>query len=219
MKILEYDNIVQSNSSTAKFFWHTGAVLQWDALIHVLSEIRFQDPGEGTNHAWKQVDQIFKNHLLVDSKKGLHTAIGKLAVRAWESYERKCHGDERIMYQVESDSLLEVLKVRTAMNGIAAQQQNRSVTPMAVDEGKLPAAAPESMLETLGAPFNFNNSSLDSSSMDWASVSVSVYLPSQPLSLSLSRLVKLPDVVIGTPAREFDADFGSCLVGSAIGRF
>lgn len=167
VKIIEYDNLVQNSSATQGFLWHIRAQFQWDALIHVLSELRSREVGEQTNHAWRQVDEVFKHHSFLDSKKGLHGAIVRLTARAWESYESKCGQNQQAMYGVVSEQLLEVLKARKAILRTAAGAAE--VNPKASEEDQLGPVSSESMIDGVGAgpDFDFNAWPLDSSTMDW----------------------------------------------------
>lgn len=167
VKIIEYDNIVQNSSATQGFLWHIKAQFQWDALIHVLSELRSREVGEQTNHAWRQVDEVFKHHSFTDTKKGLHVAIARLTARAWESYEMRCGRNQQAMYKVVSEQLLEVLKARKAILGTAADTVK--VGLKATEGDQLGPVSSESILDSVGAgpDFDFNAWPLDSSTMDW----------------------------------------------------
>ena len=168
MKIIEYDNIVQNSSATQGFLWHIRAQFQWDALIHVLSELRSREVGEQTNHAWRQVDEVFKHHSFVDTKKGLHVAIVRLTARAWESYESRCGQNQQVMYEVVSEQLLEVLRARKTILGIAANATK--VDPKPTEGDQLGPVSSESIIDGVGGAgpdFDFNAWPLDSSTMDW----------------------------------------------------
>ncbi|KAL8831750.1 MAG: hypothetical protein Q9191_000678 [Dirinaria sp. TL-2023a] len=167
VKIIEYDNIVQNNSATQGFLWHTREQFQWDALIHVLSELRSREAGESTNHAWHQVDEVFKHHSFIDKRKGLHVAIIRLTARAWESYESRCGQNQQVKYEVVSEQLLEVLRARKAILRTAADAAK--VDPKATEADQLGPVSSEGMIDSVGAEpdFDFNTWPLDSSDMDW----------------------------------------------------
>ncbi|KAK9327954.1 fungal-specific transcription factor domain-containing protein [Lipomyces starkeyi] len=89
MRIIEYDNLIQSSKSTQKFLWHVGVYFQWDALIFVLSELCHRTAGEQSERAWQLVAEAFEYHpeILTDMKRALHVAIGNLTKKAWEARE------------------------------------------------------------------------------------------------------------------------------------
>ncbi|KAK9483584.1 hypothetical protein V1527DRAFT_498277 [Lipomyces starkeyi] len=79
MRIIKYDNLIQSTKGTQKFLWHVGVYFQWDALIFVLRELCHRTAGEQSDRAWQPI--------LTDMKKALHVAIGNLTKKAWEARE------------------------------------------------------------------------------------------------------------------------------------
>ena len=162
IEILEVDNAVQSNSSAKSFLWHVKAHFQFDALIHVLTELRTRPADETTTHAWQQVDEIFQHHpqMLADPKKGLHLAISRLAVRAWENYERSVYQSQSISYQVQSPHFREVLASRRSALG--ANQSNLTI----YSQAQPTPTSTDNMDATLSLPFDFNSPAIDQ--MDWA---------------------------------------------------
>lgn len=164
VKMLEHDNIIQSSSVIQGFLWHVNSYFQFDALIHVLAELRSRVAGEQVNHAWQQVDEVFMHHpyMLTDTKKGLHVAILRLAVRAWDMYERSSLQNQQVMYQVQTPQFWDILDARTREVG-----QNPAQEASTLKDQHAPAANTENMLEALGPPFDFNTSPMNSTSMDW----------------------------------------------------
>ncbi|KAK9317815.1 hypothetical protein V1522DRAFT_437080 [Lipomyces starkeyi] len=70
MRIIEYDNLIQSTKSTQNELCHRTA-------------------GEQSDRAWQLVAEAFEYHpeILTDMKKALHVAIGNLTKKAWEARE------------------------------------------------------------------------------------------------------------------------------------
>ena len=169
VKLLEHDNIIHSNSTTQRFLWHVDSQFQFDALIHVLSELRSRRAHAEIHGAWEQVDKVFQHHpdMLIETKKGLHVAITRLAVRAWDSYERYSSRDHQTLYQVQSPHLREALMSRNATSN--AGQFGQAMGELRTGEqGQLAPASSESMTDALGPPFDFNSPPMDSASMDWS---------------------------------------------------
>lgn len=169
VKTLELDNIIQSNVSTQCFLWHVNSQFPFDALIHVLSELRPRSADEKTNHAWQQVDEVFQHHqeILTETRRGLYMAITRLAVRAWDNYESHTARDHLATYQIQSPLFRTALLSKTALLQSGHSDQTRqNVT----DGENLPTASTstESMMDRLDPYFDFNTSTFESSSMDWS---------------------------------------------------
>ncbi|KAL8789127.1 MAG: hypothetical protein Q9195_006993 [Heterodermia aff. obscurata] len=169
VKTIELDNIIQSNVNTKGFLWHVNSQFPFDALIHVLSELRPRTADEKTNRAWQQVDEVFQHHqgILTETRKGLHMAITRLAVRAWDIYESHAARDHLAAYQIQSPLFRKALMSKTALLQSGHSDQTR---PNVTDGEQMPAASAstESMIDTLDPYFDFNNSTFESSSMDWS---------------------------------------------------
>ena len=89
LKMIEYDNLVQSTQSTQKFLWHVNVHLQLDACVYMLSELRHRTTGERVERAWRQLDEVYENHpeMIDDTKNTLNVAFGNLTIKAWEARE------------------------------------------------------------------------------------------------------------------------------------
>ena len=169
VETLELDNIMHSNASTQCFLWHVKSQFPFDALIHVLSELRPRTADEKTNLAWQQVDEVFQHHqeILTETRRGLHMAITRLAVRAWDNYESHTARDQLPTYQIQSPLFREALMTKKA---ILHSNHSEKTRQNVRDGGNFPAASAstESMVDALDPYFDFNNSAFESSSMDWS---------------------------------------------------
>lgn len=166
--ILENHNIAQSSPSTQRYLWHVNAHFQFDALIHVLGELRSRPASELTNNAWQQTDQIFQHHsnMLTDTKRGLHVAITRLAVRAWENYERYPSTGPHPLYQIQSPLFRDALS-RNATSKVS-QPNGVTETPKTAEQDQMEPTPTESMADALGPPFDFNALLMESTPMDWS---------------------------------------------------
>lgn len=166
VKILELDNIVQANKNTSQYLWHVNAQFQFDALIHVLSELRARVTDEKSYQAWQQVDEVFQHHpdFMTGSKRvrGLHVAISRLAVRAWRGYEQHASLTHDSLYQVQSTPFREVLASQTLLDPV------HGIVGKTFDQDQPAAISTDSMVDALGPPFDFNTPLMDSESMDWS---------------------------------------------------
>ncbi|MCJ1432574.1 hypothetical protein MMC27_001931 [Xylographa pallens] len=89
LKLIEYANLAYSVESMRRYLWHIGTHFQWHAFIYILGELQFRKAGEQTDQAWRQVEEVFKNHpeMITDKKGNFHAAVGRLTKRAWEVRE------------------------------------------------------------------------------------------------------------------------------------
>ena len=169
VQLLELDNIIQSNVNTQCFLWYVNSQFHFDALIHVLSELRARTADEKTYHAWQQVDEVFQHHqgILTETRKGLHMAITRLAVRAWDNYESQATSDQLATYQIQSPLFRKALMTKTALLHPGRSGETRQNVR---DGENFPStsASTEGMIDTLDPYFDFNNSTFASSSMDWS---------------------------------------------------
>ncbi|KAK7517375.1 fungal-specific transcription factor domain-containing protein [Phyllosticta citriasiana] len=90
LKTIELDNLAHGDTSLQKFMWHVDAYYQWDALIYLLIALRnrnYVDDKE-IEKAWFQVNKTLEYHsqIVSDPTNLLHTAVGNLVAKAWNSY-------------------------------------------------------------------------------------------------------------------------------------
>lgn len=87
LKALEYDNLAQLTASTRQFRWHTHSYFQWPAMLFLLNSLRTKTLGEEVDRAWRQVEDVFRNHpdVILSNNNALHIACGNLALKAWEA--------------------------------------------------------------------------------------------------------------------------------------
>jgi hypothetical protein len=91
-KIIDSDTAAYAHPSLRKYYqWHMTSFFvwgSWDSLIFVLTSLWRSDlltPVE-TNAAWSKVEQVYNNHgELLESKRALHTAVGRLTLKAWDA--------------------------------------------------------------------------------------------------------------------------------------
>lgn len=93
-KVLETDAAVHAHAGLRKYQWHIRPFLlwgAWDSLILVLTTIwkrRDLLSISETEAAWKSILQIYHNHNeLLDSRKALHMALGRLALKTWDAHQ------------------------------------------------------------------------------------------------------------------------------------
>ena len=90
--IMDTDSAAYDNKSIMKFHWYIMPFFlwgMWDSFILVLTNLWKRSdlfsPTE-TTATWKRVEQVYKNHTdLLEGKRALYIAFGRLAVKAWDA--------------------------------------------------------------------------------------------------------------------------------------
>jgi hypothetical protein len=96
-KILDTDTAANSHAGLKRFRWHVKAFFlwgTWDSLIFVLTNLwrryALLSPAE-TDDAWSKVEQLCHNHAeLLESKRALQVAFGRLTLKTWDANPPSC---------------------------------------------------------------------------------------------------------------------------------
>lgn len=90
-KIMDTDTATTTSKTLQRFLWHIKTLFvwgSWESLVFVLKTLGKADlltPSE-VDAAWTRVGLIYTNHSeLLDFKRSLHIAIGRLALKAWDT--------------------------------------------------------------------------------------------------------------------------------------
>ncbi|KAA8646802.1 hypothetical protein EYZ11_010909 [Aspergillus tanneri] len=85
-KVLDTDTALYSNPHLRKFQWQIKTFFIWDVLIFVLNSLAktgFFPPTE-LNSTWKKIADVYINHPeILQAKRALYTAVGKVTLKAW----------------------------------------------------------------------------------------------------------------------------------------
>ncbi|KAI1870327.1 uncharacterized protein JN550_005255 [Neoarthrinium moseri] len=88
LKIMDTDTAAYAHESLRRYMWHIKPFFlwgSWDSLILILTSLC--RPGllstAETDAAWKRMEEVYNNHDLLNLKRALHIAFGRLALRAW----------------------------------------------------------------------------------------------------------------------------------------
>ncbi|KAL1840147.1 hypothetical protein VTJ49DRAFT_763 [Mycothermus thermophilus] len=89
LRMIEYDNIIQSAESLQGFRWYTYAHFPLPAYLCLVSELRYRTTGELCERAW---DVMVENHdrrglVRRHNRNPLHIAFGRYFVKAWDARE------------------------------------------------------------------------------------------------------------------------------------
>jgi hypothetical protein len=89
LRMVEYDNIIQSSDMLQGFRWYTYAHFPLPAYLCLVSELRHRTTGDLCERAW---DVMIENHdrrglLRRHDRNPLHIAFGRYFVKAWDARE------------------------------------------------------------------------------------------------------------------------------------
>ena len=89
VKLLEQQNMLQSNPQLKQFSWHAAFFQQWHAFIHVLDTLRANPLIADAEKAWQLIGNIYENtpDMIFDTKKPIYVAVGNLCLRAYSDHE------------------------------------------------------------------------------------------------------------------------------------
>ncbi|MCJ1477045.1 hypothetical protein MMC13_005716 [Lambiella insularis] len=124
LKMIEYSNLAHSTNSMQRYLWHIGNHFQWHALIYVLGELRFRRVGEETDRAWLQIEEVFKNYsgIIANRTGDFHTAITRLAMRAWEARDAELRQRYPDLAQTQPPNFIAQLYSQNGTGRVASQQ-------------------------------------------------------------------------------------------------
>lgn len=125
LKALQYDNLVLTTASLKRFHWHTRDFFQIHPVIYLLISIRVRRVGEEVEEAWQLLECAYQNRPeLLARRKGLHIALGMLALQAWDAREAEL---KRLGLPVKPPIF--ITKLRSTESGILGNdRQNNSST-------------------------------------------------------------------------------------------
>jgi hypothetical protein len=112
LSLLEQDNFVRSIDCLRGFLWPLGQEFQVDALVYLLSELRYQDPSPLTKKAWSEIFKSFKKYpSIFFGGSALNVAIGNLTLKSWEGWEARAQ-HQQFPHPFQPDFTLRLLEKR-----------------------------------------------------------------------------------------------------------
>ncbi|KAF2663636.1 hypothetical protein BT63DRAFT_108522 [Microthyrium microscopicum] len=91
LQALQYDNLIYTTTSLRRFRWHSRQLFQYHPLIYLLTSVRYHRLPTSLSvqdDMWITIQTLITNRPeMIERKQVLHTAIGMLALRAWEVFE------------------------------------------------------------------------------------------------------------------------------------
>lgn len=88
IRVIEYDNVVQSQQPLHGFKWYMLMHFPFPAFAFLVQELRYITTGDMCERAWATIiENHEKRKMMNNLKSPLHTAIGGMMVRAWDARE------------------------------------------------------------------------------------------------------------------------------------
>lgn len=88
IRILEYDNMIQTHEALHGFKWYTQMHFPLPAFVFLIQDLRYITTGELCERAWGVVFANYTNRKIMDnSRSPIHTAMGGMIIRAWAAHE------------------------------------------------------------------------------------------------------------------------------------
>ncbi|KAJ5116338.1 hypothetical protein N7456_000686 [Penicillium angulare] len=164
-KMTEYANYTQLNADVQRFSWHTVHHMPWDAMIFMLSEMRFRTDAEEKVQTWAIIGNIYSRHVR-QRRKGtklpLHRAMENLMLKAWKAYVEECNNLQRtpapcpaVVINLLSDSK------------VVSESQATGDDPNLASQGFVPEAQSEPIAQLDESSRDFDFLFSQHSPMDW----------------------------------------------------
>lgn len=89
LKLLEQNNMLQSNPLLKQFSWHAPYYQQWHAFIHVLDTLRANPHTADAEKAWTLICNKYTEtpEMISDTRKPIHLVVGNLCLKAYSDRE------------------------------------------------------------------------------------------------------------------------------------
>lgn len=88
IRVIELDSVIQSHDSLQGFRWYTLMHFPFPAFAFLVTELRYVTSGDLCEKAWATIiDSYEKRKMASNLKSPVHTAIGGLMLRAWDSHQ------------------------------------------------------------------------------------------------------------------------------------
>ncbi len=120
IRMVEYDNIMQSAESLRGFAWYTYMHFPFPGYMFIVSELRWRRTGELAERAWAAVAENHERRGLIRNLRSpIHVAFGPLFVKAWDAHEA---AELQLGRSVQAPKFVQLLrqtlpKVATASGG------------------------------------------------------------------------------------------------------
>ncbi|EXJ86279.1 hypothetical protein A1O1_06649 [Capronia coronata CBS 617.96] len=68
VEVIEFSHLLQKHENTAKWGWLFQTYTQWQSIAYALSEICARPPGPDVDRAWRAIDAVFADQMLMNNK-------------------------------------------------------------------------------------------------------------------------------------------------------
>ncbi|KAE8442512.1 hypothetical protein EG329_003293 [Mollisiaceae sp. DMI_Dod_QoI] len=149
LSIIEQVNFIRSMNCLRGFLWPLDQEFQVDAVVYLLSELRYQDPSPLTEKAWSEIFKAFTRYPdIVFAGSALNVAIGNLTLKSWESWEARAQ-HQQFQHPSRPDFILQLLEKRPGYTTSASIESAVDAARMDLD-----SHAPASYLTSIATDWN-----------------------------------------------------------------
>jgi hypothetical protein len=173
LMMIEQDDFLHSMDCVKGFLWHLNLNFQVDALVCLLSELRYRDPGTSTDKAWSEISKTYTHHpnIVFDTKSPLSVAIGNLTLKSWEIRDQRLQTHHLNLQQSSRPSFISKLLEQRTTNGTSSSTEPSSrAAEMGFDTAPLSPHNPSSdAYEGLGPSLTPHTLAASMEPIDWDS--------------------------------------------------
>jgi hypothetical protein len=186
LDVAESGLILQTTDTTKRYLWHVDYHFPWDALIYMLSELRYRTNGPETARAWQLFNAVCTRkyqELRRKARSPLHLAIANLALKAWAAHVAECERRQLAPLpcpQIITTFAKEIQRTKSHAGAASYREQHGVVTGVTAPEGGVAAGGnlanyADQPLDVVSPPIDPNDFGADISgmadisdgSMDW----------------------------------------------------
>ncbi|KAJ9149031.1 C6 zinc finger domain-containing protein [Pleurostoma richardsiae] len=143
IRVVEYDNVVQSAESLRGFIWYTYMHFPFLAYIFLVSELRNVTTGELCERAWQAISENYdRRNLARNLRSPMLLALGGMMMKVWDAHESA---------ELELGRTITPPKIITVLRELVGKSKKRSPAKGG-PAGEPPASAPYTKAPFEAAP-------------------------------------------------------------------
>lgn len=152
LSMLKQDNLIRSTDCLRGFLWPMDQETHVDAIVYLLSELRYQDPSPLTGKAWSEIFKSFKQYPNIVLDEGqLNVAIGNLTLKSWESWEARAQQHE-FPHISRPEIIVQLLEQRGGSTLKAESESTADVSGMDLNNCEPPSYTTSVVVDLNSAP-------------------------------------------------------------------
>lgn len=129
VRVIEYDNHIQSHEALQGFKWYTLMHFPLPAFAFLATQLRYITSGDLCEKAWAAIIENYeKRNMGNNLKSPMHTAIGGMMLRAWDCHEQAEAQMGRSLQQPKNIAQIRevVRKIRAANKEASSAQRGKT---------------------------------------------------------------------------------------------